>query len=29
MYVAIMDGARPDSRRMDTGIQSLITEQSG
>ena len=26
---AIVDGARPDSRRMDTGIQSLIAEQSG
>ncbi len=26
---AIVDGARPDSRRMDTGIQSLFTEQSG
>ena len=27
--MAIMDGARPDSRRMHGGLQSLISGQSG
>jgi hypothetical protein len=27
--LAIVDGARPDSRRMRAGFQNLITGQSG
>jgi hypothetical protein len=29
LELAIVDGARPDSRRMVTGFQNLINGQSG